>query len=251
MRNYLTAECYKVFRRRYLYVTLLVVLALEGLLLWGCWFTLVNGNTGMDFYSVLVTAAAMLTVGAYAPLLTCDMVFSEQYKQNTLKNEVAYGLTRIRIYLGKLAVSTLVSLLAAAVMLGLYSAGCWLLFPHNGQDGTALLLMGYCLAGAFPLWLVAQGVTMVCYFLVRNSTLAAFTAVGLLGVVPGILQVMGLLVHPVFETVRQLMPTVMLGTLPDMAFQWNYIGRCWLVGLGLFLLSIAVGLAAFEKKEIH
>ena len=33
MRNYLAAECYKVFRRKYLYLTLLVVLAP----CWWCW----------------------------------------------------------------------------------------------------------------------------------------------------------------------------------------------------------------------
>ncbi len=251
MRNYLAAECYKVFRRKYLYITLLAVLALEGLLLWGCWLTSSWGNEGMSFYSASTLVVAMLGIGVYATILTCDMVFSEQYKQNTLKNEVAYGLPRVRVYLGKLAVSTLISLLSAVVMVTLYVAGCWVLLPHDAQDGAAMALIGYGLLGALPLWLAAQGITMACYFLVRNTTLAAFVSVGLLGVLPGIFQVMGLLVHPAFETVRQLMPTVMLETLPYLAFQWDYVGRCWLVGLGLLLLSVAVGLTAFEKREIH
>ena len=251
MRNYLIAECYKVFRRKYLYLTLLVVLALEGLLLWGCWLTSSWGNEGMNFYSAATMVAVMLSIGAYAPVLTCDMVFSEQYKQNTMKNEVAYGLPRVRIYLGKLAVSTLVSLLAAAVMVLLYVAGCWVLLPHSDQDVTAFALIGYSLAGAFPLWLGAQEITMACYFLVRNTTLAAFVGIGLLGVVPGIFQALGLLFNPVFETVRQLMPTVMLEKLPNMAFQVDYVGLCWLVGIVLLVLSTAVGLVAFQKKEIR
>ena len=98
MRNYLTAECYKVFRRKDPYLTLLVVLALEGVLLWGCWLTSSWGNEGMNFYSAATLVAVMLSIGVYAPLLTCDMVFSEQYKQNTLKNEVAYGLPRAQPY---------------------------------------------------------------------------------------------------------------------------------------------------------
>ena len=251
MRNYLMAECYKVFRRKYFYLTLLVVLALEGVLLWGCWLTSSWGNEGMNFYSAATLVAVMLSIGAYAPVLTCDMVFSEQYKQNTMKNEVAYGLPRVRIYLGKLAVSTLVSLLAAAVMVALYVAGCWVLLPHNAQDATAFVLIGYSLAGAFPLWMGAQGITMACYFLVRNTTLAAFVSIGLLGVVPGILQGLGLLFNPVFESVRQLMPTVMLEKLPNMAFQTDYMGLCWLVGIALLVLSIAVGLSVFQKKEIR
>lgn len=251
MRNYLTAECYKVFRRKDPYLTLLVVLALEGVLLWGCWLTSSWGNEGMNFYSAATLVAVMLSIGVYAPLLTCDMVFSEQYKQNTLKNEVAYGLPRVRIYLGKLAVSTLVSLLAAAVMVALYVAGCWVLLPHGEQDAEAFALIGYGLAGAFPLWLGAQGVTMACYFLVRNTTLAAFVGVGLLGVAPGIFQALGLLFNPVFEKVRQLMPTVMLEKLPNMAFQTDYLALCWLMGLALLVVSTIVGLAVFQKKEIR
>ena len=251
MRNYLAAECYKVFRRKYLYLTLIVVLALEGVLLWGCWLTSSWGNESMGFYSASTLVAAMLSVGVYAPLLTSDMVFSEQYKQNTLKNEVAYGLPRIRIYLGKLAVATLVSILAAVVMVLLYVAGCWVLLPHDETDAAALALIGYSLLGAFPLWLAAQGITMACYFMVRNTTLAAFVSVGLLGVVPGILQALGLLFHPVFEMVRQLMPTVMLEKLLTAAFGMDYVGLCWLVGIGLLVLSTVAGLAAFQKKEIR
>lgn len=251
MRNYLAAECYKVFRRKYFYLTLAVVLVLEGVLLWGCWATHSWGNTGMNFYSAATLVAAMLSIGVYATILTCDMVFSEQYKQETMKNEVSYGLPRARIYLGKLAVSTLVSILAAVVMVALYVAGCWVLLPHDSQDAAALALIGYSLWGAFPLWLGAQGITMACYFLVRNTTLAAFVSVGLLGVVPGILQALGLLFHPVFEMVRQLMPTVMLEKLPTMAFQMDYVGLCWTAGIAALVLSTGIGLSVFRKKEIR
>lgn len=251
MRNYLAAECYKVFRRKYFYLTLAVVLALEGILLWGCWVTRSWGNTGMNFYSAATLVAAMLSIGVYATILTCDMVFSEQYKQETMKNEVSYGLPRARIYFGKLAVSTLVSILAAVVMVALYVAGCWVLLPHDDQDAAALALIGYSLWGAFPLWLGAQSITMACYFLVRNTTLAAFVSVGLLGVVPGILQALGLLFHPVFEMIRQLMPTVMLEKLPATAFQMDYVGLCWIVGVVALVLSTGIGLSVFQKKEIR
>ena len=251
MRNYLAAECYKVFRRKYLYLTLLVVLALEGLMLWGFWFTWSNGNTQMDFYSAVIMIPMMLSIGLYATILTGDMVFSEQYKHNTLKNEVSYGVSRVRIYLGKLAVATLVALLAAVVMVALYMAGCWVLLPHNELDQTGLALVGYTLAGALPLWLGAQGVVLACYFLVRNTTLAAFVAVALLGVVPSILQLCGLLIHPTFEMIRQFMPAVMLEQLHLYAFQWDYVGRCWIVGMVVLVGSILVGLLAFRKKEIR
>ena len=85
----------------------------------------------------------------------------------------------------------------------------------------------------------------------RQVNLAAFVGVGLLGVVPGIFQALGLLFNPVFEKVRQLMPTVMLEKLPNMAFQTDYLALCWLMGLALLVVSTIVGLAVFQKKEIR
>ena len=251
MRNYLAAECYKVFRRKYFYLTLLVVLALEGLMVWGCWFTWSNGNTNMDFHSAAVTMVMLVSIGLYATILTGDMVFSEQHKHNTLKNEVACGIPRSRIYLGKLLVAILVAAIAAAVMVGFFLGGCWVMLPHNASDRLALDAIGYTLAGALPLWLGGQAVVMACYFLIRNTTLAAFGAVALLGVLPAILQLCSLLIHPGFEIIRQYMPAVMLEYLSTRAFQWDYVGQCWIVGLALLAGSTAAGLLAFRKKEIR
>ena len=147
MADYLRAECTKAFRRKYLYIALLVCLAGESLLLLGSWLTYSWGNTNISFHSTAVMVAAILSFGLYATLITGDIVFSDQYKHNTLKNEVSYGLPRGRIYLGKLLVSMLVALAACVVLIGFYLGGCWLLFPHDGSDGTVWSLLGYCLAG--------------------------------------------------------------------------------------------------------
>lgn len=251
MRNYLAAECYKVFRRKYLYLTLLVVLALEGLMLWGFWFTWSNGNTQMDFYSAVIMIPMMLSIGLYATILTGDMVFSEQYKHNTLKNEVSYGVSRVRIYLGKLVVATLVALLAAVVMVALYMAGCWVLLPHNELDPAGPPPQRR------PRWCCAPGNN-------RPVPRPGLPATGgahrrgcsppvpdRSGPVPSILQLCGLLIHPTFEMIRQFMPAVMLEQLHLYAFQWDYVGRCWVVGLVVLAGSILVGLLAFRKKEIR
>ena len=160
MADYLRAECTKAFRRKYLYIALLVCLAGESLLLLGSWLTYSWGNTNISFHSTAVMVAAILSFGLYATLITGDIVFSDQYKHNTLKNEVSYGLPRGRIYLGKLLVSMLVALAACVVLIGFYLGGCWLLFPHDGSDGTVWSLLGYCLAGAFPLWLGGQALVL-------------------------------------------------------------------------------------------
>ena len=54
-----------------------------------------------------------------------------------------------------------------------------------------------------------------------------------------------------FEVIRQFMPNVMVDALANMAFQWNYVGLCWLSGLVWFAAATAIGLLAFRRKEIR
>ncbi len=137
MRNYLAAECYKTFRRKYFYIALAVCLGLELVLLGGYWLTLSWGNPNVTFSSTAVLVPFLLGMGLYAPLITGDIVFSDQYKNNTLKNEVSYGVPRARIYLGKLLVSTGVAVLAAVVI------GIFYYYYHegdavSGSEGTLI-----------------------------------------------------------------------------------------------------------------
>ena len=90
-----------------------------------------------------------------------------------------------------------------------------------------------------------------CYFLIRSNTIAAFVGVGILALVSQFFQLLGLLIHPVFEVIRQFMPNVMVDSLANMAFQWNYVGLCWLSGLVWFAAATAIGLLAFRRKEIR
>lgn len=85
MRNYLAAECYKTFRRKYFYIILAVCLGLEAVLLWGYWTTWKWGNSNVDFYSTAIMVPFMLSIGLYATIVTGDIVFSEQYKNKYIK----------------------------------------------------------------------------------------------------------------------------------------------------------------------
>ena len=115
MGKYLLAEGYKLTRRSYLWLALLITGALELLLV--VLFAALNGDvTNMTASVGLTVLLYLLPFGYYATAVTGDIVFSEQYKHNTLKNEVAYGLPRLRIYFGKLLASTLLALAACAVL---------------------------------------------------------------------------------------------------------------------------------------
>lgn len=255
MANYIRAELYKVFRRTYTWITLAVVLVLETLLVAGWVFTNAHGNH-VDFYTGAGMLCMMLSIGLYAPLITGDMVFAGQYKTGTLKNEVSFGLSRGRIYLGKFLVQLALSLLFLVVMLGYYVGLCYLaLYRDPELDMAAIRMVGYCLATALPLWIGGLACTCACLFLVKSELGASLAAAGVIAIPAGVLEVAGLLLDtsPVGTAVswlRRYMPTVMLDTVPAVVGDWNYCGQAWLVGAVWLVVFTAIGLLAFRQREI-
>lgn len=258
MLNYIRAEFYKVFHRKYTWITLIVVLVLEALLVSGWVFINVNGSE-IDFSTGAGTLMVLLSVGFYATLITGDMVFAGQYKNSTMKNEVSYGLSRARIYLGKLIVQTIMSILFCAVMIGFYLGLCWLGLYHDaGADAIILEQLGYCLAVAFPLWIGVQAAACAMMFLIKSEMGAVFASLGIFAVAPNVIWLAAAMIsgpagHPVGDalmTVYNHMPTVMAEAAQNTGMDWAYCGKAWIVGVVWLVVFTVIGLCGFRRKEI-
>lgn len=256
MLDYLRAECYKMLRRSYLWLVLLIVAGLELMLvvLWA-WLNgdMVNVTASVGFTMVLY----LLSMGYYATVITSDIVFSDQYKFNTLKNEVAYGIPRVRIYLGKLFASCLLSIGACIVLLGWYALLCALMLPGDGAALEALKTLGFALLCAFPVWLGSQAFYILCYFSIRGSTAAVILGVCVIALLGQMLTFLSLLVSlpapglaEALTAVRKLLLTTPLENITDAIWDWSRVSWAWCVGAGWCVGATALGLWLFSRKEI-
>lgn len=256
MLDYLRAECYKLLRRSYLWIALLIVCGLELalVLLWAG----LNGDVVHMTASVAFTMVLyLLSMGYYATAITTDIVFSEQYKYNTMKNEVAWGLPRTRIYLGKLLAGSLLSAAACVVILAWYALLCALLLPGDGAAAEALRTVGFGLLRAFPVWLGSQALYFLCFFSIRGSTAAAFLGIGILAILGQLLTFLALLtgasapaLADILLGVQKLLLTTPLEGITDAIGDWNRVAWAWAVGMGWCVGATALGLWTFQKKEI-
>ncbi len=256
--NYIRAEFYKVFRRKYTWITLGILLVLEALLVSGYVFINVHGSH-VDFAEGLTTVFPMMSMGCYFTLLSTDMVFADQYKQSTLKNEVSFGVPRGRIYFGKFLVELAVAVLFMVVMLGFYVALAYAtLFHDPEEDLVTLACLGECVLGSLPIWVGVQALSCACAFLVGSSVAATFLSLGLFAVSATVFELAGLLLaeHAIGQALLKIylwLPTVMLGNLPDAVGRpefWPYLGKLCLTGAAWFAVSTGAGLAGFRGKEI-
>lgn len=258
MLNYMSAEFYKVFHRKYPYATFLTLAGLAALLCAG--FIFVNsGGAHTEFSHGAQSVLMVLSVGLYAALLICDMVFSDQYKFNTLKNEVSFGIPRSRIYLGKLAVEAVIGVVMSVLVVAFYVGMCWLtLYASPREEAVRTVqIIGYCVLASIPQWLAALALTNMIFFLVKGSTLASFVMVGVIAVTPVALELTALMiwnsaphVSEVLLAIRDYLPTQIISKAMSVVGDWGFIGRSFLVGGVWVAVTSAIGLAGFKKKEI-
>ena len=251
MLNYLRAELYKLFRRRPLYVMTGLLIAGEGLfcLSWA------YGWPGAEFSDMVSLMTVTMPVGLYLTIPLAWLAASDTGRGGPLKNEVSFGLSRTRIYLGKLCAAAVVSLLVCGVVFGFYLGSNWLLCTHTDREAewVALAVLGYTAAASLPLWLGMLGVCMLAFLSLRSTVGAVvFLILGLS---------LGELLPNLFTSI-QWGPLQQLGWLgrqlsllePFGRFtghlSWASMGRDWLLGLGWLAAATAVGIIIFRKREL-
>ena len=257
MLDYLRAECYKLLRRSYLWIALLIVCGLElALVLLWAWINceLPNNMTASAGFTMVLY---LLSLGYYATAITSDIVFSDQYKYNTLKNEVAYGIPRARIYLGKLFAGALLSIGACVLLLGWYALLCALMLPGDGGALEALKVLGFALLCAFPVWLGSQALYVLCFFSIRGNTAATILGICIIALLGQVLTFLSLLLSvsaPALAdcllAVHSLLLTSPLENFTAAIWDWSRVSWAWLVGAGWCVGTTALGLWRFSRKEI-
>lgn len=281
MLNYIRAELYKVTHRLYTWIMLGLILLGEGLM-FIIWF---DQRRYMTFYDAVHVVGMMMIAGFLATFFTCDIVFAGQHQNGTLKNEVSFGLSRDKIYLGKFIAMTILSIAAMVIALGVYLGVCRVILPdytaanvayyetvgvwQGGGALTALEEIGLAVLTELPVWLGCQAVICAASFLM-NSVIAA-NAVAL-GTVIGSHYVLGFLYlflrsdNPLkwllikidswlpFEILLAEYPGVgrlVYDPAPTIAeISWEMIARGWIIGGFWLIFATALGLYFFRKKEI-
>lgn len=250
MGKYLSAEFYKVFRRRtYTLCMLALILGGEALLLF--LLKTASFSNAATYDDVLGVLPLSLTVGVYLVLAVCDLVFSDQYKQNTLKNEVAYGTPRSRIYFGKLFAAVITAVVFCAVIIGFYLAVGALAFSNVDAARTVeqLVRLGKALAVALPVWLGALSFVIMLLFVMKGSATVAVVYVFTLSL-GEILDLMRLFL-PKLGDVCTFVQRCLINTPMDTVMNGSFdIPYAWAVGMAWFAASAVIGAICFQKREI-
>ena len=248
MLNYISAELYKVRRRKSTWALLALLLGLESLYI----LLFAHG----ECYELLNAFVTTLTLGLPMALLLSALVCSDMGRSGTLKNELSAGLPRSRIYLGKLLSALIVALIALALVVGLCLAAGGLLFRHSdpAQDRAALAVVGYCLAAALPLWVGGLDLAQMLFFLVPSPGAAE----SLYFVWFVFLDWMASLITwnaqgPLAQAAAALQSLLLSWTFGQLegVLTRELLAHSWLVGLGWLAVTSSVGVLVLRRRELR
>ena len=256
MLNYIRAELWKAFRRRYFWVATLLLLAGAVYSTTTIW---VPAGENLTDNLVDLLLALLPLVGLFMVLVIEDASFQDQYRYGTLKNEVVYGIPRARIYLGKEFAAALLGMLCAGVVLGIYLLLSAVLPGAAEGEALARALSAalFQILCALPLWLGALGLAHFFYMLFPSGVGAAIAYVLFLTVGGSAVELVYVNTVP-GTAARDAVELIRLGTLlgpfellRPMTGVPRYLAYAWAVGMGWFWGCTAVGILGFRLRDIR
>ena len=248
------SELYKTAHRPYVYILMgitclliLFVVILTHLINPG--FSIDNRVCYEEIVSILLT---VLPIGVYFAVTFTDAVFSEEYKYQTMKNSLSFGMSRNSYYLGKLFTQMIVAIICMLAVFLVALGSAWIFL--GTRDGitaaqiTQLILTRMLLA--LPLWIGALCISNFLAFFIKSSTVYGIIYVLLFALGAPIINLLGKTVTPVFTQIHQWLIMPQFDVLNEASINTTQIIHCVVIGLGHGVIATLLGMGLFQKREI-
>ncbi len=246
MLNYMKAELYRNFNRIYFYAftaSISFFAILSNLLV-------ANQNIGLD--KMMLMSIKMLSIPIYIVVMIVDMVTSEENKNLTIKNVLASGLSRNKMYLSKIIVSTILAVISAIIILTIFLVSS-MMITGIGENFSSELLRDFTfrILSAVPLWIGTISLCTYIAFLIKNNTLFASIYVILFVSVKQIINILGYLVSDKFFYAKNMLISGQLEILSsDAAVSSTQSLTAVCIGLAYAVVFSILGVIYIRKKDI-
>lgn len=255
MLKYIKSELYRVMHLKSVYITSGVCIGLllaMNLVLWGF------AKTTPDFsYDTTRFSFSMLYTGMMVPFMMtivfASIIFSNENKSGTLRNSIAFGLSRYTILIGKWIVTLFSAFVCLFVIILIFVGSSYLLLENSNVGELQELLNA--IWGCIPLFIAATTGGLVFLLLIDSETMAVWAWFGIMVGVPIITNLLGLK-FSFFQwfgkwTLLNLIQT-QAGT-DSVTFIWSTaegLKQCFIAGILGTIVFIAIGIIGYRKKEL-
>lgn len=254
MLNYLKSEFYRGFKNRYLKITVGVFALLEALLV-GILYYFVNHTEGFPYGN---TKFALSNIYMQMPVLTVVIVFlaylidDNEFKNRTIKQSIAFGISRVRIFLGKFIVQAILCCIIYTILVTFFAALSFLALPHsNVGEFSALVRVS---VGGLTCLLASLAIAYYFVMNFKSQNIGMTLAMAILFILPVIVNYLGRKVELVNEFAKYMpynilnYDSILVSGNGDFSAVY---GEPLLIGLVWLIAAIVLGLVHFKRKEIR
>ena len=254
MLNYIKSECYRVMHSRSTYVMTGIMAVLPVLFHIILYVTGVASSTTQDFpYDITSFSFSFLTgspmLFTYAGLIVAAVLYEEEHKNGNMKNAVAFGISREKLFLGKCMTAVLTATVIMALVLTAYIGSAWFLLEHTGPTSLKIILTEipavYGTAVASMILGIAMLWAVIIYVIPKVLLLAGMVLLAQWGI-------------EFLWDFAQLLPANLFqfGAKVNMSHcevLWKTsqgMTKCVIVGIVGTVLAIVAGIVMLRKKEV-
>lgn len=258
MINYIRSEVYRNLRNKGSYLFVLCAMAFV-IFLNIILFSFAKSDSTFPYANTKFAFSSLYT-SLQVPMIICvwavSIIFSQEYKNQTLKNTVSFGISRTSIYFGKFIISVIFSFIAAVCVILTFIVSSYILLENSGIEYLTTLINS--VVAGIPLLLFSLVVAHSFYFITEKEINVIGWWIGIVIVIPTLLTMIGRR-SEVSRVIASYMPWNMLGniTFNEVA---NTIVLGWITKEGIIKSIIVgvigcvvfyiIGLEAFKRKEI-
>ncbi|MBE6053845.1 MAG: hypothetical protein E7212_08005 [Clostridium sartagoforme] len=258
MINYIKSEIYKNLRLKENYITIIALMAFVIFLnivlhLFAKQYPDFSyANTSFAFSSLYTS---LYVVIMFSPLAV-SLIFGQEYKNNTLKNTVSFGISRSIIYFSKLLITIVYALILGLLVVGAFIISAYLLLDNSGVEQLKLLIDS--LIAGIPIFLFSITLAHSLYFNIEKEMNVITLWTIIIIIIPKLLNMIGRR-SEFFRWLSNYMPWNIIQNITyneatrEMVLVWttpNGILRSIIVSAIGCVIFYFIGLEIFKKKEI-
>ena len=256
MLNYIKSELYRIRTSKGTYVMFVlfsVLVVLFNLMIYGFKIADSTFPYGTTKFS-LGTLADSLQMLILICLVIASVVFAGEFKNNTIKNVVSFGISKTQMYIGKYIVTLLFAFILMPVVALMYALSAYLLLDNSGSQYLILFIKA--LVINLPIFISCITLGMALFFAVQNEVTGYWIWGTIIVIVPMVLALIGMKVDLLADIAKWLpWNLVASGEMTDTGYvyEWcTYSGavKSIISGVGFSIVFFIIGITTFRKTEI-
>lgn len=246
--NYIKADIYKTLNRKYMYVFLGVMLLLA-----------LTFNVALrvyqfrfsSVYEVMDISLGLLIAPMFLVIMMVDVVIADQIVQHTYKNVVAFGASRVKLYLANVITSIIIAIVLAIIILAVF-LGSAVLLLQPGDGLTAGFVCDYFLriGAAMLVYIACIAIGSLLAIVLKNNTVFAFTYAGCFLFISGIIKLLATYVSDKFSVLSKILLTTQVYNLIGKTVSGYQLLSAVFAGIIYTIIFIIIGVIVFKRQEI-